>query len=386
MSLQRLLLLKNLKVRPPFFYKFKPSSIPIDRRYYFNPTCNGINRKECVCFNSVETRSNHWSPNDVCNFLQKELKEKWSPDLKDIILSQRISGKDLKSLDIERLKSLNFPKMTFFNIIDIIKNLNSKTIFIQDYGEDGNLLETFKRIIFHSDTEIQDFLNLVQGKGFVEIINAKSKKLPIGEKPPSIVNIEMQDNLRLLNKKQKFSAPVTSNDSPKKEKIKERGDVSNLACNLQKDKAMKEETLLAIMEALNKYESVPIKIYPKNIIKDQLQTPIMGWDKILIVGERMYLVEAEHNITLENINNFADEIKEFKKLKKNDVSSEYHELLDKLVIEGIICGVNFPEEFRKMAKDRGLFSVYPGGGRYKVRIPYDLNLSNFEKCRNFFKN
>ncbi|CAB4476202.1 unnamed protein product [Rhizophagus irregularis] len=303
--------------------------------------------------------------------------------------------------------------MTFFNIIDIIKNLNSKTIFIQDYGEDGNLLETFKRIIFHSDTEIQNFLNLVQGKGFVEIINAKSKKLPIGEKPPSIVNIEMQDNLRLLNKKQKFSAPVTSNDSPKKEKIKERGDVSNLACNLQsienfkhyriefhfiskikyestwtevEDKAMKEETLLAIMEALNKYETVPIKIYPKNIIKDQLQTPIMGWDKILIAGERMYLVEAEHNITLENINNFADEIKEFKKLKKNDVSSEYHELLDKLMIEGIICGVNFPEEFRKMAKDRGLFSVYPGGGRYKVRIPYDLNLSNFEKCRNFFKN
>uniref|UniRef100_U9SSX6 Uncharacterized protein n=1 Tax=Rhizophagus irregularis (strain DAOM 181602 / DAOM 197198 / MUCL 43194) TaxID=747089 RepID=U9SSX6_RHIID len=305
---------------------------------------------------------------------------------------QRISGKDLKSLDIERLKSLNFPKMTFFNIIDIIKILNSKTIFIQDYGEDGNLLETFKRIIFHSDTEIQDFLNLVQGKGFVEIINAKSKKLPIGEKPPSIVNIEMQDNLRLLNKKQKFSAPVTSNDSPKKEKIKERGDVSNLACNLQsienfkhyriefhfiskikyestwtevEDKAMKEETLLAIMEALNKYETVPIKIYPKNIIKDQLQTPIMGWDKILIAGERMYLVEAEHNITLENINNLSDEIKEFKKLKKNDVSSEYHELLDKLMIEGIICGVNFPEEFRKMAKDRGLFSVYPGGGRYK---------------------
>lgn len=207
--------------------------------------------------------------------------------------------------------------------------LKAKTIFIQDYGEDGNLLETFKRIIFHSDTEIQDFLNLVQGKGFVEIINAKSKKLPIGEKPPSIVNIEMQDNLWLLNKKQKFSAPVTSNDSPKKEKIKERGDVSNLACNLQsienfkhyriefhfiskikyestwtevEDKAMKEETLLAIMEALNKYETVPIKIYPKNIIKDQLQTPIMGWDKILIAGERMYLVEAEHNITLVSIN------------------------------------------------------------------------------------
>ncbi|CAG8742099.1 17530_t:CDS:1, partial [Rhizophagus irregularis] len=123
MSLQKLLL-KNLKVHPLFFYKLKPSSIPVDRRYYFNPICNGINRNECVYFNSVETRSNHWSPNDVCNFLKKELKEKWTPDLKDIILSQRISGKDLKSLNIERLESLNFPTMTFFNIIDIIKNLN----------------------------------------------------------------------------------------------------------------------------------------------------------------------------------------------------------------------------------------------------------------------
>ncbi|CAB4416719.1 unnamed protein product [Rhizophagus irregularis] len=157
----------------------------------------------------------------------------------------------------------------------------SKTIFVQDYDEDGNLLETFKRIVFHSNTEIQDFLNLVQGKGFVEITNDKSKKLPIVEKPPSNVNIEMQDNLRLLNKKQKFSAPDTSNDSPKKEKIKERGDVFNLACDLRsienfkhyriefhfiskikyestwtetEDKAMKEETLLAIMDALNKYE------------------------------------------------------------------------------------------------------------------------------------
>ncbi|PKB91854.1 hypothetical protein RhiirA5_447273 [Rhizophagus irregularis] len=75
MSLQKLLL-KNLKVHPLFFYKLKPSSIPVDRRYYFNPICNGINRNECVYFNSVETRSNHWSPNDVCNFLKKELKEK----------------------------------------------------------------------------------------------------------------------------------------------------------------------------------------------------------------------------------------------------------------------------------------------------------------------
>ncbi|GBC30046.2 uncharacterized protein OCT59_010417 [Rhizophagus irregularis] len=333
MSLQKLLL-KNLKVHPLFFYKLKPSSIPVDRRYYFNPICNGINRNECVYFNSVETRSNHWSPNDVCNFLKKELKEKWTPDLKDIILSQRISGKDLKSLNIERLESLNFPTMTFFNIIDIIKNLNSKTIFIQDYGEDGNLLETFKKIVFHSDTEIQDFLNLVQGKGFVEIIDAKGKKLPIEEKPPSIVNIEMQDNLIEFHfiSKIKYESTWTETE----------------------DKAMKEETLLAIMEALNKYES----------------------DKILIAGERMYLVEAEHNITLENINNLSDEIKEFKKLKKNDVSSEYHELLDKLMIEGIICGVNFPKEFRKMAKDRGL---YPGGGRYKVRIPYDLNLLNFSE-------
>ncbi|PKK76523.1 hypothetical protein RhiirC2_707329 [Rhizophagus irregularis] len=279
MSLQKLLL-KNLKVHPLFFYKLKPSSIPVDRRYYFNPICNGINRNECVYFNSVETRSNHWSPNDVCNFLKKELKEKWTPDLKDIILSQRISGKDLKIFKYRKTRVIEFPDN-------------------DDYGEDGNLLETFKKIVFHSDTKIQDFLNLI-----------------------------------------KYESTWTETE----------------------DKAMKEEILLAIMEALNKYESVPIKIYPKNIIKDQLQTPIMGWDKILIVGERMYLVEAEHNITLENINNLSDEIKEFKKLKKNDVSSEYHELLDKLMIEGIICGVNFPKEFRKMAKDRGL---YPGGGRYK---------------------
>lgn len=58
-------------------------------------------------------------------------------------------------------------------------------------------------------------------------------------------------------------------------------------------------------------------------------------------------------------------------MKKNDVSSEYHKLLDKRPI-GIICGVSFPQKFQDMAKDGGLIIVYPGGGRYKVKIPEDV--------------
>lgn len=209
--------------------------------------------------------------------------------------------------------------------------LKAKTIFVQDYDEDANLLETFKRIIFYSDTEIQDFLHLVQGKGFVDITNDESKKLPIVEKPPSIVNREMQDNLRLLYRKKKFALAITDSsleNNNRKEKIKERKDNPNLVHTLDsiknfkhyriefndiaasrsgirwtriEDRAMKEETSLAIIDALYKKYEVPIEISPKNIIKDQLQTPIMGWDKILFAGERMFLVETEHNITLVSI-------------------------------------------------------------------------------------
>jgi hypothetical protein len=103
----------------------------------------------------------------------------------------------------------------------------AKTIFIQDYDSEGNLLETFKKISFHNNTEILDFLKLVQGKGFVDVTNDKKKQLLIVDKPPSIVNREMQDHLRLLCQGKRFKNVANDKvivDNHQKEQIKKKAE------------------------------------------------------------------------------------------------------------------------------------------------------------------
>ncbi|GBB92073.1 hypothetical protein RclHR1_01960023 [Rhizophagus clarus] len=382
------------------------SSSFINNRFYFTPICNGVNKKECVCFNTEETRANHWTPNDVCNYLEKNLKEKWSPQLRKVIFDQKINGADLKTLDVEKLKSMGFPLMTIFNIQDIAKRLNAKTIFVQDHDSQGNLLKSFKRIKFYNDDQIINFLKLVEGKDFIEIItNDKVNNKPsiTDNKLPSIINREIQDHLRLLRQKETLKNVVISKiiaDNHQQEQINEKQSeviVNTLegfenfrhyridsgfltaiknetSWTKTEDSAMKDETSLAVMDALGKiYKSVELS--SKKTIMNHLQASIMEWDNIIYAGKIMFLLEAKHDITnasinSEYLNNFIDEIEELKKLKSQRVNIETELLIRRPV--GVVCGVNFPQQLRNVAKNKGLVVVYPGGGRYKVKIPNEI--------------
>lgn len=170
------------------------------------------------------------------------------------------------------------------------------------------------------------------------------------------------------------------------------------------DKATEDETLSAVMNFLNEMFKLSVEVFPDRIMYKN-KTPIMEWDKILICGNKVFLLETKHEMTKvcikkllpimkllyilvawltykpciqEHIENFIDRVNEFpKKLEITD-SFAFKELLGKQYV-GVVCGTLFTDELRSMSMDKGLIVVFPSGNRYKVEAPKGL-MSTVKFC------
>jgi hypothetical protein len=71
---------------------------------------------------------------------------------------------------------------------------------------------------------------------------------------------------------------------------------NNITWSQVEDKAMEEETLLAVNNFLNKMFKLTVEIFPYRIMyKDKIS--IMEWDGILVCGNKVFLLEAKHKMT-----------------------------------------------------------------------------------------
>ncbi|CAI2167159.1 8007_t:CDS:2 [Funneliformis geosporum] len=83
-----------------------------------------------------EVRS--WSVQEVNEFLQTTLGEKWTPRETKIFEKNKITGSIFLNLTIKKMKSLKVPLTLAFEIDKLQKELRQKRIMVQQYDDDGH--------------------------------------------------------------------------------------------------------------------------------------------------------------------------------------------------------------------------------------------------------
>jgi hypothetical protein len=128
---------------------------------------------------------------------------------------------------------------------------------------------------------------------------------------------------------------------------------------------MEEETLLAMKTFLINHIGGSVIDMPTDIMGSDGKTTIQEWDAVFKVDDVLYLCEAKHNMTLNQVNKLDQRIKQFEKIRAA-AQKEFKEV-NKFV--GVLCGTLFPSDIRESAHQRGYICVYPSGNRYGVEIP-----------------
>ncbi|RIA92775.1 hypothetical protein C1645_691320 [Glomus cerebriforme] len=144
----------------------------------------------------------------------------------------------------------------------------------------------------------------------------------------------------------------------------------NVTWSQIEDKAIEDETLLAVKNFLNKMFKLTVEIFPHRIMYKNKQS-IMEWDGILTCDNKVFLLETKHKMTAEHIENLINRLSEFQNKLEITDSLEFKKLLGKQHV-GVACGTLFTDELRSMSIDKGLMVVFPSGDRYKVEAPQGL--------------
>ncbi|GET54536.1 hypothetical protein GLOIN_2v1738467 [Rhizophagus irregularis DAOM 181602=DAOM 197198] len=98
------------------------------------------------------------------------------------------------------------------------------------------------------------------------------------------------------------------------------------------DKAVEDETLLAVKNFLNKMFKLTVEIFPHRIMYKN-QESIMEWDGILTCDNKVFLLETKHKMTAKHIENLINRLSEFQNKLLITDSLEFKKLLGNIMLE-----------------------------------------------------
>ena len=227
----------------------------------------------------------------------------------------------------------------------IVKTLGSsapaqKTIFIQDIDEECRPLDSFSKYLVESNDDLKQIL---EGKGsaLYQLFNPKDK----------IIKFKQLINGEKYNVYSRY----------------ERSFADEVRWQQNEDKAMEEETHLAVRRFLATHLGPSIEVMPTDIMAADGKTIVQEWDAVFKDGDVLYLCEAKHNMTDKQVNKLPARIRKFKEFQAN-AQPEFRNVTKYV---GVLCGTLFPEDIRKIAH-LGFICVYPSGYRYDVKKPEDF--------------
>ncbi|CAG8582045.1 3977_t:CDS:2, partial [Ambispora gerdemannii] len=258
-----------------------------------------------------------WSPEEVNLFLRNKFAEDWEA-LKEFGFEKyKVTGSTLLELKADDLRKSGLPFLVAKELENTVKQLSGKTIYVQAYDDEGELLEKFEEYTMHSENDLHTFLKRVDGKGLESIDD--------NNEVPKVVT-----SLKYIRPNQYYRINASHLTAVKKQVVWSKVE----------DQAMEEETLLAVHNALTEKIKAPTKIFPKR----------------------------------KHIFKLIGRLKEFPKKLEATTDLEFKQLLGKQHI-GVACGTKFSEELRRVARDElGLIVIFPGGGRYKEEEHYHEEL------------
>ncbi|CAG8458463.1 11162_t:CDS:2 [Paraglomus brasilianum] len=231
-----------------------------------------------------------------------------------------------------------------------------KTFLVQSYNNEGEpLLGKFEKYTMLKDNEYLIFLKRVDAKG-LQLISDDN------ETPMVVTSL----NYIIPGETYQINAPYLT--AIKKE----------VTWSKVEDKAIEDETLLAVKNFVNERFKLPVEIFPiRTMYKNN--NPIMEWDGIIVCDNKVFLLESKHKMTKGHIESLVNRVNEFpNKLEATD-SAEFKQLFGKEYI-GVACSSLFPLELRRKSMEEGLVVVFPSGNRYKVEAPQEFNQSTRLRC------
>jgi hypothetical protein len=131
------------------------------------------------------------------------------------------------------------------------------------------------------------------------------------------------------------------------------------------DKAMEEETLLAMKSFLINHLGLSVIEMPTDIMGSDGETIVQEWDAVFKVDDVLYLCEAKHNMNLKQVKKTLERIQKFKMQFILNAQAEFREV-DRIV--GLFYGTFFPSDIRESVHRFGFVCVYPSGNRYGVEF------------------
>jgi hypothetical protein len=210
------------------------------------------------------------------------------------------------------------------------------TIFVHDIDAECVPLDSFTEVIVENDVDLKQ---IFEGKGSALYLLSNPKK-------------------RITKFKQLIDGERYNVYSRYKQSF-----VDKVRWQQMEDQAMEQETYLAVKRFLVSQLGDSVADMPTDILGSDGKTIVQEWDAVFRDGDVLYLCEAKHNMTLEQVNKLPERIKKFKQFQA-DAQSEFHSA-KRLV--GVLCGTLFPEKIRKTAHLLQFICVYPSGHCYDVQ-------------------
>lgn len=261
--------------------------------------------------------------------------------LTDAALSPGLSIADLsKYVDPNTVESPLFVKIqesiTFAQ--KATDTIAQKSIFIQDIDDECRPIDSFSMFVVESN---DDLIRIFEGKGSAlsQLSNPKDKIT----------------KFKQLIEGERYR--VTSRY--------EKSVVGEERWQQTEDKAMEQETCLTMKRFLAIHLGSSVVDMPTDILGPDKATIVQEWDAIFKVGDILYLCEAKHNMSFNQVTKMPERIQRFKELKS--MAQPEFKNIKKCV--GVLCGTLFPENVKKNAHQRGFLCVYPSGDRYEVQAP-----------------
>jgi hypothetical protein len=273
----------------------------------------------------------------------KAIKRELSPELNSYSPAQLTLHKTLTDAPLEPdflLSSISTAgqsaKLPLFVKTQESITTTQKTIFVQDIDEECRPVDSFTEVIVENDVDLKQ---IFEGKGSALYLLSNPKK--------RITKFKQLIDGERYNVYSRY----------------EQSFVDEVRWQQMEDQAMEQETYLAVKRFLVSQLGDSIADMPTDILGSDGKTIVQEWDAVFRDGDVLYLCEAKHNMTLEQVNQLPERIKKFKQFQA-DAQSDFHGA-KKLV--GVLCGTLFPEKLRKTAHHLQFVCVYPSGHRYDVQ-------------------
>ncbi|CAG8485128.1 16126_t:CDS:2, partial [Funneliformis caledonium] len=169
------------KASRPVLCNFQQSNVPLTLQRKTNIVIPPNYFERYKSYSSRKNRETQdirdWCVQEVNEYLQMHLEEKWTLQETKIFENNKITGSIFLDLTIEQMKSLNISLVLAFKIDKLKKELRQKIIYIQKYDDEGNPLPNFERFIIDSQEMFEKALSRYDAMGLELIENQNNDNI-----------------------------------------------------------------------------------------------------------------------------------------------------------------------------------------------------------------